>query len=105
MAPGKESVVKNLSANAGDSGDARDDGSVTQASWVGNTFGVGNRDPLKYSCLKNPMDRGAWWAPVYKVAKNQLQLSTHLLSKKLHLRSIHNRLWTKSGPKAIQRHQ
>ena len=61
-------VVKNLPASVGD---ARDDGSVTQASWVGNTFGVGNRDPLKYSCLKNPMDRGAWWVRVHEAAENQ----------------------------------
>ena len=31
--------------------------------------GIGN--PLQYSCLENPMDRGAWWATVHGVAKNQ----------------------------------
>ena len=31
--------------------------------------GVGNGSPLQYSCLENPMDRGAWWATVYGVAK------------------------------------
>ena len=31
--------------------------------------------PLQYSCLENPMDRGAWWAAVRKVAKSQTQLS------------------------------
>ena len=35
----------------------------------------GNGNPLQYSCLENPMDRGAWWATVYRVAKSQTQLS------------------------------
>ena len=37
--------------------------------------GEGNGNPLQYSCLKNPMDRGAWWATVCGVAKSQTQLS------------------------------
>ena len=32
-------------------------------------------NPLQYSCLENPMDRGAWWATVHGVAKSQTQLS------------------------------
>ena len=36
--------------------------------------GVGNGNPLQYSCLENPMDRGAWWATVHGVAKSQTQL-------------------------------
>ena len=35
----------------------------------------GNGNPLQYSCLKNPMDGGAWWATVHGVAKNWTQLS------------------------------
>ena len=35
----------------------------------------GNGNPLQYSCLENPMDRGAWWAAVYGVTKSQTQLS------------------------------
>ena len=35
------------------------------------TFGEGNGILLQYSCLKNPMDRGAWWAAVHGVAKSQ----------------------------------
>ena len=31
--------------------------------------GEGNGNPLQYSCLENPMDRGAWWATVPRVAK------------------------------------
>ena len=38
-------------------------------------FGEGNGTPLQYSCLENPIDRGAWWAAVHGVAKSQTQLS------------------------------
>ena len=37
-------------------------------------IGEGNGNPLQYSCLENPGDRGAWWAAVYGVAQNQTQL-------------------------------
>ena len=37
--------------------------------------GEGNVNPLQYSCLENPMDRGAWWATVHEVAKSQTRLS------------------------------
>ena len=37
--------------------------------------GEGNGNPLQYSCLENLMDRGAWWAAVYGVAKSRAQLS------------------------------
>ena len=62
-------MVKNLPANAGD---ARDTGSF---SGLGRCPGVRNGNPLQYSCLENPMDRGAWWATVHGVAKSQTQLS------------------------------
>ena len=35
----------------------------------------GNGNSLQYSCLENPMDRGAWWATVHGVAKSQTRLS------------------------------
>ena len=38
-------------------------------------FGEGNGTPLQYSCLENPMDGGAWWAAVHRVAKSWTQLS------------------------------
>ena len=41
----------------------------------GRSPGEGNGNPLQYSCLGNPMDRGAWWATVHRVAKSQTQLS------------------------------
>ena len=36
-----------------------------------------NGNPLQYTCLENPMDRGAWWATVYGVTKSRTGLSTH----------------------------
>ena len=61
-------VVKNLPANAGH---VRDMGSIPE---LGRSPGVGNGTPLQYSCLENPMDRGAWWITVHRVAENQTQL-------------------------------
>ena len=37
-------------------------------------IGVGNGNPLQYSCLENPRDRGAWWAAIYGVAQSRTQL-------------------------------
>ena len=42
---------------------------------LGRFPGEGNSNPLQYSCLENPMDRGAWWATVHGVAKSRTQLS------------------------------
>ena len=58
-------VVKNLPASAGD---VRDAGLIPRS---GRSLGEGNGNPLQYSCLKNPMDRGAWQAIVHRVAKSQ----------------------------------
>ena len=58
-------VVKNPLAN---SGDARDTGSIPG---LGRFPGGGNGNPLQYSCLENPMDRGAWRATVHGVTKSQ----------------------------------
>ena len=44
-------------------------------SWVGKIPGEGNGNPLQYSCLRNPIDRGAWWAAVHGVTKVQTWLS------------------------------
>ena len=56
-------MVKNLPANEGD---ARDLGSIPGS---GRSPGEGNGNSLQYSCLENPMDRGAWWATVHSVAE------------------------------------
>ena len=58
-------MVKNLPANGGH---ARDMG-LTAGS--GRSHGEGNGNPLQYSCLENSMDRGACWATVHGVIKNQ----------------------------------
>ena len=59
-----EQVVKNLAANAGD---IRDTGSILGS---GRLAGGGQGNPLQYSFLENPIDRGAWWATVYRAAKS-----------------------------------
>ena len=60
------SVVKNLLANAGDAGD------VGLIPGLGRSPGEGNRNLLQYSCLENPMDRGAWQDTLHEVAKSQM---------------------------------
>ena len=60
------SVVKNPSANAGDSGDT---GLIPGS---GRSPGEGNGNPFHYSCLKNSMDRGAWRAIVFGVAESDM---------------------------------
>ena len=66
-------LVKNLPANAGDSG---------SIPGLGRSPGEGNGDPLQYSCLGSPMDRGSCWATVHGVSKShtrlkQLSVCTH----------------------------
>ena len=58
-------VVKNPPASAGD---VRDTGSIPGS---GRCSGEGNDNPLQYSCLENPMDRGAWQPTVHGVIKSQ----------------------------------
>ena len=74
-------VVNNLLANAGD---VREAVSIPGSR---RSSGVGNGNPLQFSCLENPMDRGAWWATVHRVAKGRTRLSnfTHSLNVNLRL--------------------
>ena len=58
-------VVKNPLANARDPRDA------DPIPGLGRSPGEGNGNSLQYSCLKNPMDKRAWWATVQRVAKSQ----------------------------------
>ena len=67
-------MVKNLSTNA------RDLGSIHE---LGRYPGGGHGNPLKYTCLENPMDRGAWQATVHGVTKSQTRLKR--LSTQVHL--------------------
>ena len=62
-------VVKNLLDNTGD---LRDVGSIPGP---GRAPGEGNGNPLQYSCLGTPMDRGNWWATVHGAAKSRTRLS------------------------------
>ena len=62
------SVVKILPVNAGD---------TVSIPGLGRCPGGGNGTPLQYSCLDNPMNRGAWRATVHGVAKSQIWLSIH----------------------------
>ena len=55
-------MVKNPPASAGD---------MSSVPGLGRSPGEGNGNSLQYSCLENPMDRGAWWATVYGVAKSR----------------------------------
>ena len=73
-------VVKIPPANTGD---------LRDAGWIpglGRSPGEGHGNPVQYSCLENPMDRGAWRAKVHSVAKNQTRLTwlntqTHGINK------------------------
>ena len=58
-------MVKNAPANAADAADA---GLISE---LGRSTGEGKGNPLQYSYLENPMDRGAWWATVHRAAKSQ----------------------------------
>ena len=64
-------MVKNLPANARD---ARDASSIP--GW-GRSLGGGHGNPLQYSCLGNPMDRGAWQATVHRTTKSWTELNIH----------------------------
>ena len=59
-------VIKNPPAKAEDLKD------VVSSLRSGRSTGEGNGNLLQYSCLENPMDRGAWWAMVHRVAQSQI---------------------------------
>ena len=67
-------VVKNQPANAED---IRDVGLI---SGLGRYPGGGHDNPFQYSCLENPMDRGAWWATVHTVTESR----THSKQPSMH---------------------
>ena len=82
--------------NAGDTGDV---GSIRELK---RFPGEGNGTPLQYSCLRNPLDRGAWWATVQKVARSQHNWVTkHALNAKttlFWLLYLCNMFWNQSPP-------
>ena len=61
------SVIKSPPANARD---------VGLIPGLGRSPREGNGNPLQYSCLENPMDRGAWWATIHRVTKSWTWMST-----------------------------
>ena len=67
-------VVKNASAG---------DASMASIPGLGRSPGGGNGNPLQYSCLENPTDRGVWWATACGVAESDTtqQLSTHMADR------------------------
>ena len=75
-------MVKNSPADAGDIRD------VSSIPGSGRSPGGGHGNPLQYSCLENPMDRGAWWATDHRISESDTtevtyhtsQLNRHLLS-------------------------
>ena len=69
-------MVKNPPTNAGDT---RDMGSI---SGLGRSPGGGHGNPLQYSCLGNPMDRGSWWATDQRVTKS------HITERTLHAHTL-----------------
>ena len=68
-------MVKNLPANRGDAGD------VGLIPRLGRSPAEGNGNPLLYSCLGNPMDRGAWQLTVHRITKSQRRLRTYAQSE------------------------
>ena len=77
-------MVKNPPTNAGG---IRDMGSIPG---LGRSPVGGQGNPLQYSCLENPMDRGAQWATVHGVTESQTQLkrlSTHAISNKTEIQT------------------
>jgi len=76
-------VVKNLLANAGDIKD------VSSVPGLGRSPVKGNGNPLQYSYLENPMDRGAWWATVHGIAESDMTEVTEQ-ARRINLYSICN---------------
>ena len=61
----------------------------------GRSPGKGNGNPLQYSCLENPMNRGAWWTTVHGVAKSRTRLSNWV--------HMHTHTHTRARPWGAQR--
>ena len=67
-------MVKNPPGNAGDASD------VGSIPGLGRSPEEGNGNPLQYSCLGNPTDRGVWWPTIRRVTKSWALLSMHVHS-------------------------
>ena len=71
-------MVKNLPAN---SGYARD---LVSMPGSGRPSGIGNGNPLQYSCPEIPMNRGDWWATIHEVAKSETKLNNECVCTRAH---------------------
>ena len=69
-------VVKNPPSSAGDTGE------TSSIPWPERSPGEGNGNPLQYSCFKHSMNRGVWWATVYRIAKLDTTEHAHTQEKK-----------------------
>ena len=87
-------AVKNLPANAGD---VRDTGSIPAS---GRSPGGGHSNSLQYSCLENPMDRGAWQAVAHRVSQSQ----TRLKQFSMHAYTHTGLEWGKGGKRTLLNH-
>ena len=76
IVPPGGSEIKVSASNAGDLG---------LIPGLGRPPGEGNGNPLQYSCLENPMKRGAWWATVHGVSRVRHDLVTKLPPPNFHL--------------------
>ena len=76
---GRASEVKASACNVGD---------LASIPGSGRSPGEGNGNPLQYSCLEKPMDRGAWWATVRRVAKSRTRLSNFTFTFHFHISGI-----------------
>ena len=77
-------VVKNLPASAGET---KDSGSIPES---GRSPEEGNSNPLQYSCLGNPTDRGAWWAIVQGVSESDTTEHACILYTQAHVLFLGN---------------
>ena len=77
------SAVKNPPANAGD---------PDLIPELGRSPGEGNGNPLQYSCLGNPIDRGAWWAAVHGVTE-ELETTTKQQQQRKRIRKLNKKIY------------
>ena len=76
-------VVKNSSVNAGDIRD------VSSIPGSGQSSEGRHGNPLQYSCLENPMDRGAWQATVHSIKKKQLSMHTGMCYSRMSISHLY----------------
>ena len=86
-------MIKNTHANTGD---LRDMSSIPD---LGRSLGGGHGNPFRYSCLENPMERGAWKATVHKVTKSWTKLKRLSMHAALYLgMSTARSFWNSNTP-------